>query len=335
MSLVPNYASSSDSDESDNESKPQQKIETRTKKTLSSLLPQPKKTVYIDLPKIKDDNEEEEEIERKPIRNKTTAGLGLADLLPAPKNRAISVPVTKTTTDKAFTPHSLAKRLKEKNQAIREKLEKKEENKDETSKYDDIETNNEEDELVENQKEEAIKKYTGPFFRVGKDLKEEQPIKKPVQKHTDIPIGPIYTAEKPPEPEEPELTAVDAYAYDPNAIYSADPSLYYQYQQQTHEQDDINLEQYIGKRARGETSVQIKTINQQDILPSEDWRATQALTAAPKFYTGAPMQASKLQMKKNNIVALAAHAVNNQERLDEMFAANKRTRREAARKYGF
>ncbi len=46
------------------------------------------------------------------------------------------------------------------------------------------------------------------------------------------------------------------------------------------------------------------------------------------------MQASKLQMKKNNIVALAAHAVNNQERLDEMFAANKRTRREAARKYG-
>lgn len=46
------------------------------------------------------------------------------------------------------------------------------------------------------------------------------------------------------------------------------------------------------------------------------------------------MQASKLQMKKNNIMALAAHAVNNQEKLDEMFAANKRTRRDAAKKYG-
>lgn len=46
------------------------------------------------------------------------------------------------------------------------------------------------------------------------------------------------------------------------------------------------------------------------------------------------MQASKLQMKKNNIMALAAHAVNNQEKLDEMFAAHKKTRREAATKYG-
>lgn len=47
------------------------------------------------------------------------------------------------------------------------------------------------------------------------------------------------------------------------------------------------------------------------------------------------MQASKLQMKKNNIMALAAQAVNNQEKMDEMFAANKKTRREAAKKYGF
>lgn len=46
------------------------------------------------------------------------------------------------------------------------------------------------------------------------------------------------------------------------------------------------------------------------------------------------MSASKLQMKKNNIMALAAHAVNNQEKLDEMFAAHKKTRREAATKYG-
>lgn len=46
------------------------------------------------------------------------------------------------------------------------------------------------------------------------------------------------------------------------------------------------------------------------------------------------MAASKMQMKKNNITALVAHAVNNQEKLDEMFAANKKTRREASKKYG-
>lgn len=46
------------------------------------------------------------------------------------------------------------------------------------------------------------------------------------------------------------------------------------------------------------------------------------------------MQASKLQMRTNNIMALAAHAVNNQEKLDEMFAANKKTKRDAAKKYG-
>lgn len=46
------------------------------------------------------------------------------------------------------------------------------------------------------------------------------------------------------------------------------------------------------------------------------------------------MSASKMQMKKNNIMALAAHAVNNQEKLDEMFAANKKTRRDASKKYG-
>lgn len=39
-------------------------------------------------------------------------------------------------------------------------------------------------------------------------------------------------------------------------------------------------------------------------------------------------------MKKNNIMALAAHAVNNQEKMDEMFAAHKKTRREASKKYG-
>lgn len=46
------------------------------------------------------------------------------------------------------------------------------------------------------------------------------------------------------------------------------------------------------------------------------------------------MVASKLQSKKNNIFALAAQAVNNQEKLDQQFAANRRTKRETANKYG-
>ncbi|KAI9475979.1 MAG: hypothetical protein EXX96DRAFT_575315 [Benjaminiella poitrasii] len=333
MSLVPNYGSSSESEDSDTESKPQQ-----VKRSLSSLLPQPKKTVYIDLPKINDD--EPDEVERNPKRNKSSTGLGLADLLPAPKNTPKSVPVSKTTTDKAFIPHSLAKKLKGKGKAISEEQSTKEEEKsvEQEKQYKTEEVKDEE--VIEEKSTEKIetpKQYTGPFFRLGKDLKEEPVKKAAVQKPAHIPIGSVYTVEKPPE--EPQMTAVDAYAYDPNAMYSADPSVYYQYQQQAYEEsssaDNIDLEKFVGRRARVEAGIQIKTINQQDILPSEEWKAAQALTAAPKFNTGASMQASKLQMKKNNIMALAAHAINNQDKLDEMFAANKKTRREAAKKYGF
>ena len=46
------------------------------------------------------------------------------------------------------------------------------------------------------------------------------------------------------------------------------------------------------------------------------------------------MTASKLQLKKNNIMALAAHAVSNREKLDNMFAEQRKTKRDAARKYG-
>lgn len=59
---------------------------------------------------------------------------------------------------------------------------------------------------------------------------------KPVVKNTPKPVqptpGPMYSVERPPATEEPQYTAVDAYAYDPNAMYSTDPSTYYQYQQQ-------------------------------------------------------------------------------------------------------
>ncbi|RCH84919.1 hypothetical protein CU098_008548 [Rhizopus stolonifer] len=128
------------------------------------------------------------------------------------------------------------------------------------------------------------------------------------------------------------MTAVDAYAYDPNAMYSVDPSTYYQYYQEPQAQSE-QLEQLVG--IRGESNVQIKTVNQSDILPSEEWREHHALTSAPKFNNGVTREANKLQKSKNNITALLAHAVNNQDKLDEMFAAQKKTRREAAKKYGF
>lgn len=50
--------------------------------------------------------------------------------------------------------------------------------------------------------------------------------------------GPVYSVERPPAIEEPQYAAVDAYAYDPNAMYSTDPSTYYQYQQQ-YEADNV------------------------------------------------------------------------------------------------
>ncbi|KAI8068956.1 mitotic checkpoint regulator, MAD2B-interacting-domain-containing protein [Thamnidium elegans] len=326
MSLVPDY-SSSDSD-SDNE--PVQQVK---KRSLTSILPPPKKTklIQVELPKLQD-GDEEDDTPSKPL--KSSVGLGLADLLPAPKNYKGPVPVTKTTT--AFMPHALSRKGKEKQTAVQQKAEEETILEETTTVQEEEE---EEEEIVE---EEVYKprKYTGSFFHIGKELKEEPAVKntpKPVQPTP----GPVYSVERPPITEEPQYTAVDAYAYDPNAMYSTDPSTYYQYQQQYEAnnvgelEDGEDLQRLVGKRLRGESNIQIKTINQADMLPSEEWREHQALTAAPKFNNGTTMQASKLQMKKNNIMALAAHAVNNQEKLDEMFAAHKKTRREAATKYGF
>lgn len=226
MSLVPNYGSSSESEDSDHESTPQQ----QTKRPLASLLPPPKKTVSIALPKLQDDDEDDVDRERK--RPKTTVGLGLADLLPAPKNYR-SVPVSKTTTDKAFIPHALSKKMKGK-----EKAAVKQEPATEASKPSvDQEpqagpSDDDEDEDSQDAKQEGTK-FTGSFFHIGKDLKDKeeiniQPKAKPVLAATP---GPMYSVERPPAEQQPELAAVDMYAYDPNAMYSADPSVYYQYEQ--------------------------------------------------------------------------------------------------------
>lgn len=226
MSLVA-YGSSSESEESDNELIPHQQPLHQKKRPLSSLLPPPKKTVYVDLPKLKDEVEEEE---RRPKRTKITSGLGLADLLPAPKNYKNPVPVTKSTTDKSFMPHALARKLKDKG---KEKSVVTEDIVDVPEAKDVLEqpsVNEVEEEETEEETQYISKKHTGSFFHIGKALKEE-PVIKAVPKPVQPTPGPVYTVERPP-PEEPQMAAVDAYAYDPNAIYSADPSTYYQYQQQ-------------------------------------------------------------------------------------------------------
>lgn len=155
MSLVPNY-SSSESDGSDTE---QPVVQPIKKRGLASMLPPPKKTktIHIEAPKFADDEEDQP---TKPI--KTSIGLGLADLLPAPKNYKGLVTVTKTTT--AFMPHALAKKMKGKGKAEEAVLEEKSE------EVDNKEEEVEEEEEEEEEKEvvtKAPKKYTGSFFHLG------------------------------------------------------------------------------------------------------------------------------------------------------------------------
>ncbi|CEP07901.1 hypothetical protein [Parasitella parasitica] len=334
MSLVPNYSSSSESEDSDHEP-PQQ-----TKRPLSSLLPPPKKTVSISLPKLEDDEQDDLEPEQK--RPKTTIGLGLAELLPTPKNYK-TVTVSKRTTDKTFIPHSLSKKLKGKEKMMAPEPDVKTNSIEEAQKDKEEDEDEVEDEVEDEEEDKVLptKKFTGSFFRLGKDLKDKESRIQPQAKPIVAASGPAYSVERPqvePEQQEARISAVDMYAYDPNAMYSADPSVYYQYEQTNHGdslQNGSDLEQLVGKQGRAGVNIQIKDVNQSDMLLSEEWRQAQALTAVPKFNNGVTMQASKLQMKKNNIMALAAHAVNNQEKMDEMFAANKKTRREAAKKYGF
>lgn len=155
MSLV--HYSDSDSEDSDVEQQQQQPSihpQNLKKRGLSSLLPPPKKTktIQIEAPKFEQDDDEEEPV--KPM--KTTTGLGLADLLPAPKNYKGPVPVTKTTT--AFMPHSLSEK----------KLKGKE---PEVQKKEEVEEDVSEEEFTEKETEEPSQpsqKFTGSFFRLSK-----------------------------------------------------------------------------------------------------------------------------------------------------------------------
>lgn len=88
---------------------------------------------------------------------------------------------------------------------------------------------------------------------------KEEPVVKAAPKPVQPTPGPMYSVERPPAVEEPQYSAVDAYAYDPNAIYSTDPNAYYQYQQQYQQEyetvgnlddgDDVGIA-YVAKKRR-------------------------------------------------------------------------------------
>ncbi|KAI9489549.1 hypothetical protein BDB00DRAFT_842452 [Zychaea mexicana] len=85
--------------------------------------------------------------------------------------------------------------------------------------------------------------------------------------------------------------------------YGTDPSSYYQYyyqQQQEYDAgqvsnasesqgnafgdlDETAITRLTGKRKGRDSEVQFKTVNQQDILPSEEWRSHAQHIPAPKF----------------------------------------------------
>ncbi|CAO3679459.1 unnamed protein product [Rhizopus stolonifer] len=303
MSLV-HYSSDSEEEE-----------QLPQKRSFSSLLPEPKKVVYVDLPKVEKEEDEEEQRIKRP---KTSLGLSLADLLPAPKN-------TNPFQFKESLAVSLAKKVKEKKEV-------------ETQKEKVVEETTVEEEKEEERVEEELPKtHMGSFFRIGKELKEE-PVAVPSKPKFIQPTttGLVHTVERPKETVAPTID----YDYDPNAMYSTDPSAY-QYYQQSQEYPQIenneldDLQHIVGHRMRGEHNIQITTVNQSDMLPTAEERATQLLTQEPVFDEGPGLSASKLQLKNNNIMALAAHAVNNKAKLDNMFAEQKKTRRDAAKKYGF
>ncbi|KAI7856752.1 mitotic checkpoint regulator, MAD2B-interacting-domain-containing protein [Circinella umbellata] len=212
--------------------------------------------------------------------------------------------------------------------------------------------------------------YAGPFFRLGAELKTTPAATKTSSSTYTIPTratkekGKATQSQQPQQSQqsEPQQTAVDAYAYsDPNAMYSygTDPSAYYQYYQQQEEQqeynsgqvsntnesessvfgdlDDTAITRLTGKRKGRDSQIQIKTVNQNDILPSEqDWKYNAQPISTPKFVTNASqVQATGLQKKKNNIMSLISHAQSMQDRLDEQFASGRTAQNEARRKYGF
>ncbi|KAI7875327.1 hypothetical protein K492DRAFT_240338 [Lichtheimia hyalospora FSU 10163] len=395
MSLVANYGSS-DSETSDVESTtPSPSITKSTSKSaLGSLLPPPKSAnksstskpvIYVDLPKGgESDDEKEQEAKRAKRQKISTSGASdLASLLPAPK-RGYSLARNKKPMSTATGKPSIAEALEQsmtaqdetssnakKAEAIAEKkqVEAPLESEDEQQESEVMQGQ-------EEQEEDVSLDYSGPFFRLGAELKSKPSFtksttSKKTSSSSSSTVAQVASASQSrpqqqiqQQQQQPQQTAVDMYAYtnpDPNAMYSYDPNTYYQYWQQQQQQqqqqqeslddtaaqgstsddpfadmDDATYTRLTGKRKQRDTGVKIKTINQQDMLPTDDFHRRMKQMQAPKFMTNAAqLSASGYQRKKNNIMALAAQAQSMQEQLNEQYASSRNTQMESRRKYGF
>lgn len=263
MSLVA-YDSSSESGDSDHEKHAQQ-----PKRSLTPVLPTPKNTIYVDLPKLEADKNQNDE-ERQIKRPKISVGLGLADLLPTPKNTSSTMTVMKSKAKKSYIPHALSKKMK---------------NKSKESKVMPNAVQEEEEELT---KEAKPIQHNGPFFRLGKELRSGSASKsspKPaVSLHEEFTVG-----KEPPKLGD-EMTAVDIYSYDPNNIYSTDTAAYYQHQQEQQAYYDSLQETEHFENITGlKPDSNIRSVNQSDMLFSDEDRVTRALVQAPKFETSVPV----------------------------------------------
>ncbi|KAI9022164.1 mitotic checkpoint regulator, MAD2B-interacting-domain-containing protein [Phycomyces nitens] len=345
-----------------------------TTSSFASLLPDPKQTAaekpvfYVEVPVNKKDLEEDEESNKRSKRLKTSGTVDFADLLPAPKNTALFksiVPVTKKTTDASLMPLALARKQK----AAQEKAAKEKAAKEKADAERLLKSIPKVNAAPDEEEEEEEIKHTGSFFPLGPEVSKIPAYtlptpKKPVVAHTEAKESASETkTDLDPKVEAVTATAVDAYAYtyDPNAMYAygTDPSAYYQQHYSEGNQydqsynavvgghgasvgsndDDVDpdeLGRLAGKRFKGQDSgIQFKTINQADMLPTEEWRLA-ALASTPKFNNDGPaITATTAQKKRNNIMALAAQAVEMQEKLSEQYAENRRTKRETKNKYGF
>ncbi|KAI9312438.1 hypothetical protein BX666DRAFT_1987433 [Dichotomocladium elegans] len=341
------------------------KIKTTSRSTPS------KSVIFVDLPKAheseSDDDDEDKKLSKRQ-KTSTSGSLDLADLLPAPK-RGYSLTRPKPSTAPSSTPV-----LPPPSPSPKHKVEASSSVITQHSSFrpqDHPEHQKKTPAKVEVDEDNEPVQHAGPFFHLGAELKSRPLYGTNVtkKKAPTVAAEPKRTKSQQKEPTKTQqqeqgqqhyMTAADAYAYsntDVNAMYSYDPAQYYQYWQQYQQQqegvdstaqeaessadpfanmDDATYTRLTGKRKQRESNINIKTVNQEDILPDAQWHERNKQLQAPKFIsTAATFEASGLQRKKNNIMALAAQAQSMQERLNDQFASSRTTMQESRRKYGF
>ncbi|CAO3647116.1 unnamed protein product [Cunninghamella blakesleeana] len=285
----------------------------------------------------------------------------LANLLPAPKNSYN--PFQKKTTNHSSKSQSTLYSRIEKYATNNKNYNNAIIGKDHDQEKYDITIKQQQEEEEEEEEEEITKSKTtehiGSFFRIGSNLNEEPIIKLPKNtinesssSSSSVATKAIHTSTNSlvnnnnnnstnSVTQLPELE-------DPNAMYAfgADPNAYYQYyyqEQSLSEETSSNqevldndaLSQLGGKRRGEHAGVNIVDIKQNDMLPSDEWRR-HAIASQPKsMISSGAMEASTLQKKKNNIMALAAQARSMEHSLEQRYANERVVKNEARKRYGF